>query len=158
MTSKSPPRNWTTPLAVFSSLYVFTVFWFEHFHFTVIASWNFTNLCSCFANVTEVHHWNNHTNLWMLLIQSFFNSIAGKHQSQSNYGFLLLRFVAEMCKSLKYPPTIWNAKAPCITIVVRLICTLFFSGWQKHLRFSRVATWKKAGFHKVNQKKMGAMP
>ena len=31
--------------------------------------------------------------------------------------------------------------------------TLFFSGWQKHLRFSRVATWEKAGFHKVNQKK-----
>ena len=36
--------------------------------------------------------------------------------------------------------------------------TLFFSGRQKHLRFSGVATWEKAGFHKVNQKKMGAMP
>ena len=49
--------------------------------------------------------------------------------------------------------------------VPRLICTLIrkfqasckiypiFSGWQKHLIFSRVATWKKAGFHKVNRKK-----
>ena len=36
--------------------------------------------------------------------------------------------------------------------------TLFFSEWQKHLIFARVATWEKAGFHKVNQKKMGAMP
>ena len=35
--------------------------------------------------------------------------------------------------------------------------TLFFLGWQKHLRFFRVAIWKKAWFHKVNQKKMGAM-
>ena len=33
--------------------------------------------------------------------------------------------------------------------------TLSFSGWQKHLSFSRVATWEKAGFHKVNQKKNG---
>ena len=33
--------------------------------------------------------------------------------------------------------------------------TPFFSGWQKHLRFSRVTTWEKAGFHKVNQKKNG---
>ena len=35
---------------------------------------------------------------------------------------------------------------------------LFFSGWQKHLRFSRLTTWEKAGFHRVNHKKMGAMP
>ena len=56
-----------------------------------------------------------------------------------------------------------------LEIVPRLIRTLIrksqapckiypiFSGWQKHLRFSRVATLEKAGFHKVNQKKMGAM-
>ena len=36
--------------------------------------------------------------------------------------------------------------------------TPFFSEWQKHLRFSSLATWEKAGFPKVNQKKMGAMP
>ena len=98
--------------------------WTLSFHSDCLLKFYESLQLSCFANVTEVHHWNNHTNLWMLLIESFFNSIAGKHQSQSNYGFLLLRFVAEMCKSLKYPPTIWNTKAPCITIVARLICTL----------------------------------
>ena len=93
--------------------------WTLSFHSDCLLKFYESLQLTCFAIVTEVHHWNNHTNLWMLLIESFFNSIAGKHQSQSNYGFLLLRFVAEMCKSLKYPPTIWNTKAPCITILSR---------------------------------------
>ena len=37
----------------------------------------------------------------------------------------------------------------------RVPCKIYpiFSGWRKHLRFCRVATWEKAGFHKVNQEK-----
>ena len=49
----------------------------------------------------------------MHLIQPLLILFAGKHQSQSNYGFLLLRFVAEMRKSLKISPiwpTIWSVK------------------------------------------------